>query len=118
VLGKLMARRPEDRFQTAAEAAEALRALAGQEAGVRPAPAASPERSVPGLAASPGRSPTGGTSAPEAGDLPGPVPATRSDRARSGAARRPAFALFILLLELAVFGLGVALGHVLAIRGR
>jgi eukaryotic-like serine/threonine-protein kinase len=116
VLGKLMARRTEDRFQTAAEAAEALQALADQEAGARPAP--SPERSVSGLAASPDRPSIGGPSAPDAGDLPGPVPATRSNRARPVAARRPAFALFILLFELAVFGLGVALGYVLAIRGR
>ena len=122
VLGKLMARRPEDRFQTAAEAAEALQALASHEAGVHPAPRAtpgpSPERPAPRPVASPGRSSTGGPSAPEAGDLPGPVPATWSDCAGFVAARLPVFALFILLFELVIFGLGVALGHILAIRAR
>jgi serine/threonine-protein kinase len=122
VLEKLMARRPEDRFQTSAEAAEALQALAGHEAGVhpppQPTPGPSPERSAPRPVASPGRSSSGGPSAPEAGDLPGPVPATWLDCARLVAARRPVFALFILLFELAVFGLGVALGYVLAIRER
>ncbi len=122
VLEKLMARRPEDRFQTAAEAAGALQALAGQEAGVHPAPrpmpGPSPERSVPRPVAAPGRYSTGSPSAPEAGDLPGPVTVTWSDCTRFVAARLPAFALSILLFALALFGLGFALGHVLAIRGR
>src|SRR5262249_12515499 len=38
LLEKLVALRPEDRFQTAAEAAEALQALADREAGAVPAP--------------------------------------------------------------------------------
>ena len=117
-----MARRPEDRFQTAAEAAGALQALAGQEAGVHPAPrpmpGPSPERSVPRPVAATGpildRQPLrpGGRRPPGPGD--GDLVGLR----RFVAARLPAFALTILLFVLALFGLGVALGHVLAIRRR
>jgi serine/threonine-protein kinase len=118
LLAKLMARRPEDRFQTAAEAAEALRTLADQGAGILPAPAPTPQpvpdRSVPQPAASPDLSSAGGAPAPRAGDRPVPVPLTWSEVIRFVAAQPPVIALTILLFELAVFGLGFALALIAA----
>jgi serine/threonine-protein kinase len=122
VLEKLMARRLEDRYQTAAGAAEALQALADQEAAAavapRPAPRPEPDRSDPQVAASPGPSSDVSPSAPRASDPPGPVSSTWSDWARFVATQSPVIALLIFLFELAVFGLGFALGHVLAILER
>ncbi len=117
LLEKLMASRPEDRFQTAAEAAEALQTLADQEAGSlstpRPAPQPVPDPSVP-HAASPDLSSTVGPSAPRACDPLVPVPSTWFGFVSFVAAQWPAIVLLIFLFELAVFGLGFALGHVSA----
>ena len=119
VLLKLMARRPEDRFQTAGEAALALQALADQEAGslaaARPTPQPVPDPSVPEPAASSDLSSAVGPSAAlQAYDPLVPVPSTWSTLVGFVAAQRPMIVLLILLLELAVFGLGFALGHVSA----
>jgi hypothetical protein len=117
-----MARRLGDRYQTAAEAAEALQALVDEEAGAppatRPASRPEPDRSVPRAIASPGPSSDVSPSAPRASDLPGPVSSTWSDWVRFVATQSPAIALLIFLIELAVFGLGIAVGHVLAILER
>ncbi len=116
LLDKLMARRPEDRFQTAAEAAEALKTLADQEAGAlptpRPSPQPVPDLSVPQPAASPGPSSAVGPSAPPAGDRPVPGPSTWSDVVLFVAAQPSVIALLIFLFELIVFGLGFALGSI------
>ena len=110
-----MARRPEDRFQTAAEAAEALQTLADQEAGSLPAPRPTPQPvpdpSVPQPAASSDPSSAVGPSAPRGRRSPGPgavdLVRLRQLRGRTTAV----IALLIFLFELAVFGLGFALGH-------
>jgi serine/threonine-protein kinase len=107
-LEKLMARRPADRFQSAAEAAEALRALADPAAGARPAP-----RPAPGSPAAVGL-PSPGTATTRA-----PAPhATWSDLVMLVAARSPVFAVLIFLFGLAVFVLGFVLGHLLALLER
>ena len=115
LLSKLMARRPEDRFQTAAEAAEALQALADQEAGSRsaprPTPRPVPDPSVLEPAASSDPSSAVAPSAPPACDPLVPVPSTWFDFVSFVAAQRPVIALLILLFELAVFALGFVLGH-------
>jgi serine/threonine-protein kinase len=83
VLEQLMARRLEDRFQTAAEAAEALQTLADSGAGARPAPRSAPrpvpDQSAPPVLASPGSSLATSPSAARAFDPPVPVLSTWSD---------------------------------------
>jgi len=121
VLEKLMARRPEDRFQTAGEAAEALRALSGREAGPLLAPGpSSPVRESPVVqpAASPDLSPALRPSTPEASKPPPSVPSPWSDFLAFLATQPPMFALYVFLFELAVFGLGLALGHAMALLER
>jgi eukaryotic-like serine/threonine-protein kinase len=121
VLSKLMARRPDDRFQTAAEAALALQAVADQEAGSlaapRPTPQPAPEPSVPQpTAPSDLRSAVGGPSAPlHARDPQVLVLSSWSNFVNFVAAQRPMIVLLIFLFVLAVFGLGFALGRVSAI---
>jgi serine/threonine protein kinase len=116
LLEKLMARRPEERFQTAAEAAEALQTLADQEAGALPAPRPTPEPvpdlSVPHPPASPDPSSAVVPSAPRACDRPVPVPLTWSEFVSFVAAQPPVFVLLIFLFELTVFGLGFALASI------
>jgi serine/threonine-protein kinase len=118
LLVKLMARRPDDRFQTAAEAAESLQTLADQQAGSlctpRPALQPVPDPSVPQPDASSDLSSAVGPSAPRACDRLVPVPSTWFDFLSFVAAQSPVIALLIFLFELAVFGLGFALGHVSA----
>jgi serine/threonine-protein kinase len=122
VLERLIARRPEDRFQTAAEAAAALRALADGEAAAPPAlpPTSSPPpaRPLPTPVASPDPSSAVVPAAPRDRDRPVPVPLTWSEVITFVAAQPPVIALWIFLFELVVFGLGLILGHVLAIRER
>jgi eukaryotic-like serine/threonine-protein kinase len=118
LLTKLLARRPEDRFQTAAEAALALRTLADEEAGslsaLRPTPQPVPEPSIPRPAASSDLSPSDGPSAPRSYEPLVPVLATWFDFVSFVAAQSPVIVLVIALFELAVFALGFALGHVTA----
>jgi serine/threonine-protein kinase len=114
LLEKLMARRPEDRFQTAAKAADALQALADQEAGALSIPRSTPHP-VPNAAVSqpavpPDLSAAVRPSASRASDHPVPMPSPWSVFVDFLAARP----LVAILLELAVFGLGFALGHVVA----
>jgi serine/threonine-protein kinase len=114
VLDQLMARRPEDRFQTAAEAAAALRTIADEKAAVsRPGstPAPAPARSTFPAAAAPDRA--AATASSPSGAPGPPVPASRSwTEYMSLVAARPSLKVFFLLLfALAVFGLGFALGH-------
>jgi serine/threonine-protein kinase len=114
LLENLMARRPEDRFQTASEAAEALEALADQEAGVL-ATSRSTSQPVPIPAVPQPTAPTDlssvvSPSAPRACDHLVPVPSPWSEFADFVVARP----FVIILLELAVFGLGFALGHLTA----
>jgi eukaryotic-like serine/threonine-protein kinase len=119
LLDKMMARRPEDRFHAAAEAAEALQDLASQEFGARPA--APPPATVPPAlrpVESPALPPDIAPPTPAAGELPGPVPSTWSESARFLAARPAAFAVFISLVGLAALGVGFALGHLLAVLER
>jgi serine/threonine-protein kinase len=122
LLEKLMARRPEDRFQTAAEAARALQTLADPEAGALatppPAPQPVPDPSLPQAAAAPDLSSAVDPSAPQASDPLVPVPSTWSAFVSFVAAQPPLITLLIFLFELAVFGLGFGLGHVSAILAR
>jgi eukaryotic-like serine/threonine-protein kinase len=122
LLEKLMSRRPEDRFQTAAEAALALRTLANQEAGAlsppRPTPQPVPEPVVPDLATSSDLSSSVGPSAPPAPEPLVRPPSTWSNLVRFVAARPPLITLLIVLFELAVVALGFALGLVAAILAR
>jgi serine/threonine-protein kinase len=122
-LGKLMATRPADRFQSAAEAAEVLRALADAEVGARLAPRQAPglslSESVPQTAAFPG--PTMDNGLPSPGTATSRAPAPHpiwSDWVALRAARSPVFAVLIFLLGLAVFVLGFVVGHLLAILER
>jgi hypothetical protein len=130
VLLKLMARRPDDRVQTAAEAAQALQSLAGHDAGSPPIPQPTPQPvstpsvperavttvsgpSVPEPAATPDlRSPTVvGPPASPRSDPPVTAPSTWFDLVSFVSAQWPVIFLVIFLLELAVFALGFALGH-------
>jgi serine/threonine protein kinase len=119
LLEKLMARRPEDRFQTASEAAEALQALADQEAGAlsapRPPTQPVPEPVVPQPAAAPSTlSSASDPSGPQAGAPWLRVRSTWPDFVRFVAALPPGITLGIVLVGLAVLGLGFALGRVSA----
>jgi serine/threonine-protein kinase len=128
VLLKLMARRPDDRFQTAAEAAQALQYLAHHDAGSPPTPQPAPQPvsapSVPEPAVTPVSGPSVlepavtpdspsvvGPSASPRSDPPVTAPSTSFDLVSFVAAQWPVIALAIFLLELAVFALGFALGH-------
>ena len=137
LLEKLMARRPEDRFQTASEAAEALQTLADQEAGALSAPLptpqpvsdpvvpqAGPDSVVPqpvpdSVVPQPTAAPVHLSSAvdssvPQASDLPVRVPSIWSEFVSFVDALSPVMTLLIFLLGLAVFGLGFVLGHLSA----
>jgi serine/threonine-protein kinase len=118
VLMKLMAPRAEDRFQTAAETALTLRSLADDETGsvatLRPTPQPVPDPSVPQPAASPDLCSAVGTSPPQVSSPRVPVPSTSFDFVAFVAAHWPVIALLVLLLELAIFALGFALGQVSA----
>jgi len=116
VLDKLLANRPGDRFQTAAEAADALQALAHGEAAVRPARRPSPQPamrpSVPEPSAPPMLSTVSDFSPALADSSPGPSPSFRSRVASLLAARLPVRVLLILLVvELVIFVVGFALGQ-------
>jgi eukaryotic-like serine/threonine-protein kinase len=118
VLERLMARRPDDRFQTAAEAAQALQALLLPEAalptvGPTPQPAADP--SLPQPAASADLSSALGRSTKPAHDSPVPVPSAWFEFLRFMIAQPPVFVTILVLLVLAVLGFGLALGYLLAI---
>jgi eukaryotic-like serine/threonine-protein kinase len=114
VLLKLLARRPEDRFQTAAEAAQALRALADQEVGslvnLRPELPPAPAASVPEPVALPDFLLPAAPSARLPSDPPSQASSFWFDFVRLVATHRPVIALLILLVALALFGLGFALG--------
>ena len=116
VLMKLMARRPEDRFQTAAEAAEALQTLADQEAGTLSVPGLTlqpvPNPSIPQPAVSSDLSSAIGPSAPQTSDSLVPVSSIWFNL--FSFAKSPVIALLIFLFELALFALGFVLGHVSA----
>jgi eukaryotic-like serine/threonine-protein kinase len=113
VLERLMARRPGDRFQTAAEAADALQSLSSQTVSALPKPGPTPQplpdRSAPAAAASPVLPSPVASSARQAGDRPLPAPSTWSEFVGFLVAQPPAIALLLLLFELAIFGLGYAL---------
>src|SRR5262249_22560475 len=93
LLEKLLARRPEDRFQTASEVAEALQDLADLGAGALPAPRPTPRPEPdPGVpqpevdpdvpqppAAPPNLPPADGSAVPQAGALPVGVPSSWSE---------------------------------------
>jgi len=115
VLMKLLARLPEDRFQTAAEAALALQALAHEETGslstVQPTPQPAPDPSVPQPAASTDLFSALGPSTSLVDHPLVTAESTRFDFVRFVAAHLPLIAFLIIVLELAVFGLGFALGH-------
>jgi eukaryotic-like serine/threonine-protein kinase len=115
LLEKLIARRPEDRFQTASEAAEALQTLPAQEAGAlsapRPTPQPVPDPVVPQPAAAPPNLSSAVDSfVSQACDPEVRVPSTWSDFVSFVVALPPVITLLIFLLELAVFGLRFALG--------
>jgi serine/threonine-protein kinase len=122
VMDKLMARRPEDRFQTAAEAALALQTLAKAEGAAvsapQPTPQAVPHFPLPESAASQDRSPAFGPAIPRAQDPHIPPWSIWSFYQSIAAAQPPVIALFIFLCALAIFGLGFALGHVWAMLSR
>jgi serine/threonine-protein kinase len=110
LLETLMARRPEDRFQTAAEAARALRNLANDESSAisarRPTPQPVPEPPVPQCGASPDLSSAVDPSASHPSEPLVRVPSTWSDFVSGMAAQPPLFTVLIVLFELAVFALG------------
>jgi eukaryotic-like serine/threonine-protein kinase len=116
VLDKLMANRPEHRFQTAAEAAVALRAVArhgkANSPGRRPPPRPALNESAPephaSLALFSGsETPTVSSSAP-----PGPSPSSHSRRLSPRAAWPIVGAsLVLLIVGLVIFIVGFALGH-------
>jgi len=119
LLDKLLARRPEDRFQTATEAAEALETLAGDEAAALSAP---PPRQDPAPSPPVPQPDTSSTLSwavnlfvPRSDDHPDLATSTWTRFVGVVAAQPPALTVLILLLELVVFGLGFALGYVAAI---
>jgi serine/threonine-protein kinase len=119
LLEKLMARRPEDRFQTASEAAEALQTLADQWAGPLAAPLPTPAPVPDPVGPQPAAPPPNLSSVVDSSAPQGCGPLVRlawtwPDFVGFVAALPAVIALLILLLELAVFGLGYALGHVSA----
>jgi serine/threonine-protein kinase len=119
LLEKLVARRPEDRFQTASDAAEALQTLADQGVGALsappPTPPPVPDPVVPRpAAAAPNRPSDVDPSVPQAGSPSVRVPSTWSDFVGFVAELPPVITLLIFLLELAVLGLGFALGRISA----
>jgi eukaryotic-like serine/threonine-protein kinase len=120
LLEKLLARRPEDRFQTAAEAALALEALTHGKADVAPGhePALQPaaDASVAEPALSGGVAPT--TQPPSSSPSESPS-ATASPWSRAGSdlTGRPRLVAFLILVfELIVFGVAFTLGHLFANR--
>jgi serine/threonine-protein kinase len=119
LLEQLMARRPEDRFQTASEAAEALQTLADQEARALVAPLPTPQPVFDSMVPQPAAAPPNPSSVvdapvPQARGALDRVPSTWSDFVGFVAALPPVITLLIFLLELAAFGLGFALGQVSA----
>ncbi len=107
VLDKLLARRREDRFQTAAEAALALEALAHLEAYGRPAREPTPH------------SPTDPRAPEPAASSAVHNPSTWSFEPRAAlvsilTARPLAITVLMIVLELVIFGVGFALGHISA----
>ena len=115
VLDKLMARRPEDRFQTAAEAAVALQAVA-QHGSAAPPDRQPPPPPAMNVSAAPHASlalDTGSESpiAPSCA-TPDPSPSTQSRLTSPLAAWPPVRAsLVLLIVGLVIFILGVALGQ-------
>jgi len=115
VLDKLLARRREDRFQTAAEAAQALEALAQSEAEGRPAREPTPHPPTDPLVSEPAGS-SGLSSAlpvPSAPALepPGLLSSLWSGLVTILTAQPVVIACLILLFALMVFGVGFALGR-------
>jgi serine/threonine-protein kinase len=110
VLDKLLARRPEDRFQTAAEAAHALRNLANEQTSVpgavRPTQQAVPEPSVLKRADSQDPSLAVDPSVPYPREPLVRAQSTWSQFVNFIAAHPPLITLLIVLFELAVFALG------------
>jgi eukaryotic-like serine/threonine-protein kinase len=115
-LEKLLARRPDDRFQTAAAAAAALRECAGQEsassAGRSPSQSAR-DPSAHAAAAS-GDTSAAGPSPREPRAAFNPAPSSWTHYISVLAAQPPLVTLVIFLVVLAVFGVGFALGNVWA----
>jgi serine/threonine-protein kinase len=114
ILEKLMARRPEDRFQSAAEAALALKSLVDREttavSSAGPMSQPVPYRSEP----PPDVAPAIGHSARPAPDPVVRVPPNWFPYNNQVAGQPYVLALFVFLSALAVFGMGFALGHVWA----
>ncbi len=126
LLNKLLARRPEERFQTAAEAALALEALAHGDAyvasGREPALQAATDASVPESAPTTGAEPQAHLATSPACEPPRPT-SNLWLRAGSLLSEQPRVIVFsILLVELFLVGIAFALGYVFAIglgsRGR
>lgn len=116
VLDKLMACRPEHRFQTAAEAAVALHAVAQHgktdpRPDRRPPPRPATNASAPEPHASLALS-TGSKSHIAPSPAPGPSPSSQSRLTSPLAARPPVRAFLVLLIVgLVIFIVGFALGH-------
>jgi hypothetical protein len=126
LLNKLLARRPEERFQTAAEAALALEALAHGDAyvasGREPALQAATDASVPESAPTTGAEPKAHVATSPACEPPRP---TSNPWLRAGSllSQQPRVIVFsILLFELILVGIAFSLGYLFAIglgsRGR
>jgi len=122
VMDKLMARRPEDRFQTAAEAALALQTAAIPEAADLSAPQpiapTEPEPSVSTVEQAADASLAVPTDVAQPGEFLIPAPLTWSFWRAWVAAQPRAIVLSMALFALGVFGLGFALGALAAGLGR
>jgi serine/threonine-protein kinase len=120
LLDKLLARRPEDRFQTAAEAALALEALARDETDVAPGREPALQPASDALVAEPALSSEMGSKTHPATSPASEPPSPTSDRwSRAGSilTRRPRMvAVLFVVFELIVFGVAFTLGHFFAIR--
>jgi eukaryotic-like serine/threonine-protein kinase len=118
LLNKLLARRPEDRFQTAPEAALALEALAHGDtdvaSGREPALQAPADASVPESAPTRGAGPQAHPSSSPACEPPRPT-SNPWFRAGSILSEQPRVIVFsILVFEMILVGIAFALGYLLA----